>query len=292
MVDQRLRPRHEILRPRQRGMGFERGFVRPTRMDVEEPRVAGGAKGVDGEAAGLLAHPPNLLAQHVGERILLAFAGVEAGEDEDVHAILPFAWPGPDAASADLARRAASFSSIFPGTAPGIGQTGASRHQPVTAAAKLTAENRSKPAISVDMEVPTRPGEDAGAARASTHPLGATPTPLGRGEVPAARPLFHPPSPKPKTARKLMRQHELVERVKTYDPDADEGLLDKAYVYAMTAHGKQFRASGDPYFTHPLEVAGILTELKLDVPTIVTALLHEDRKSTRLNSSHIPLSRM
>jgi GTP pyrophosphokinase len=130
------------------------------------------------------------------------------------------------------------------------------------------------------MTVPTRPAEDEGAAQASTHPLGAPPIPLGRGEVPGAKPIFHPPAPKPKTARKLMRQHELVERVKAYDPDADEGLLDKAYVYAMTAHGKQFRASGDPYFTHPLEVAGILTELKLDVPTIVTALLHDTVEDT------------
>ena len=60
-----------------------------------------------------------------------------------------------------------------------------------------------------------------------------------------------------------------------YDPDADEAVLNKAYVFAMTAHGKQFRASGDPYFAHPLEVAAILTDLKLDVPTIVTALLHD-----------------
>ena len=58
-----------------------------------------------------------------------------------------------------------------------------------------------------------------------------------------------------------MRQTELVARVKAYDPDADEALLDKAYVYAMKAHGKQFRASGDPYFAHPLEVAAILTDL-------------------------------
>jgi (p)ppGpp synthase/HD superfamily hydrolase len=72
-----------------------------------------------------------------------------------------------------------------------------------------------------------------------------------------------------------MRQTDLVERVLAYDPDADEALLNKAYVYAMTAHGKQFRASGDPYFAHPLEVAAILTDLKLDVPTIVTALLHD-----------------
>ena len=77
-----------------------------------------------------------------------------------------------------------------------------------------------------------------------------------------------------------MRQHELVERVKAYDPGADEALLNRAYVYAMKAHGKQFRASGDPYFSHPLEVAAILTELKLDVPTIVTALLHDTVEDT------------
>src|SRR5690242_12040948 len=73
-----------------------------------------------------------------------------------------------------------------------------------------------------------------------------------------------PAAQKAKT-RRLMRQTELVDRVKAYDPDADEDLLNKAYVYAMKAHGKQFRASGDPYFAHPLEVAAILTDLKLDV---------------------------
>jgi len=87
-------------------------------------------------------------------------------------------------------------------------------------------------------------------------------------------------APRPKPKRKLMRQTELVDRVKAYDPDADEALLNKAYVYAMTAHGKQFRASGDPYFVHPLEVAAILTELKLDVPSIVTALLHDTVEDT------------
>jgi RelA/SpoT family (p)ppGpp synthetase len=75
--------------------------------------------------------------------------------------------------------------------------------------------------------------------------------------------------------RRLMRQYELVERVLSYDPDADEELLNRAYVYAMKAHGDQKRASGDPYFSHPLEVAAILTELKLDDATIATALLHD-----------------
>src|ERR1700743_2145207 len=72
--------------------------------------------------------------------------------------------------------------------------------------------------------------------------------------------------------RKLMRQADLVERVTAYDPQADEAMLNKAYVYAMTAHGKQFRASGDPYFAHPLEVAGILTALLHDTieDTLVT----------------------
>src|SRR5580765_9113858 len=84
------------------------------------------------------------------------------------------------------------------------------------------------------------------------------------------------PRPRPR----LMRQTDLVDRVKDYDPDADEALLNRAYVYAMRAHGKQFRASGDPYFAHLLEVAAILTDLKLDVATIITALLHDTIEDT------------
>ncbi|MEQ1716209.1 MAG: bifunctional (p)ppGpp synthetase/guanosine-3',5'-bis(diphosphate) 3'-pyrophosphohydrolase [Hyphomicrobium sp.] len=82
----------------------------------------------------------------------------------------------------------------------------------------------------------------------------------------------------------MMRQYELVERVLKYDPNADEALLNRAYVYAMKAHGNQKRASGAPYFSHPLEVAAILTELKLDDATVATALLHdviEDTDATR-----------
>ena len=82
----------------------------------------------------------------------------------------------------------------------------------------------------------------------------------------------------------MMRQYELVERVLSYDPKADEALLNRAYVYAMKAHGNQKRKSGDPYFSHPLEVAAILTGLKLDDATIATALLHdtiEDTEATR-----------
>jgi guanosine-3',5'-bis(diphosphate) 3'-pyrophosphohydrolase len=81
----------------------------------------------------------------------------------------------------------------------------------------------------------------------------------------------------------MIRQFQLVERVKSYDPNADEDALNKAYVFAMKAHGQQKRASGAPYFSHPLEVAGILADLKLDSASIITALLHdvvEDTDST------------
>ncbi|PTW61318.1 GTP pyrophosphokinase/guanosine-3',5'-bis(diphosphate) 3'-pyrophosphohydrolase [Breoghania corrubedonensis] len=82
----------------------------------------------------------------------------------------------------------------------------------------------------------------------------------------------------------MMRQYELVERVNRYNPTTDEALLNKAYVYAMQKHGTQMRASGDPYFSHPLEVAAILTDLRLDDATIAVALLHdtiEDTDATR-----------
>jgi len=78
----------------------------------------------------------------------------------------------------------------------------------------------------------------------------------------------------------MIRQFELVDRVKVYDADANEDVLNRAYVFSMKAHGSQLRASGDPYFSHPLEVAGILTELKLDTDTIVTGLLHDTVEDT------------
>ena len=91
---------------------------------------------------------------------------------------------------------------------------------------------------------------------------------------------------KPAQSRKppMMRQYDLIERVRRYNPKTNEALLNRAYVYAMKAHGEQRRASGDPYFSHPIEVAAILTDLKLDDATIAAALLHdtiEDTATTR-----------
>jgi len=78
----------------------------------------------------------------------------------------------------------------------------------------------------------------------------------------------------------MLRQYELVERVKSYAPDADEAALNRAYVYTVQKHGTQKRASGDPYFSHPVEVAGLMTDLQLDQETIITALLHDTVEDT------------
>src|SRR3984885_1774687 len=91
-------------------------------------------------------------------------------------------------------------------------------------------------------------------------------------------------APPAKTCKRLMRQFEQADRGKQSNRKAEEDLLARAYVYAMKAHGKQKRASGDPYISHPLEVAAILTDLKLDDATIAAALLHdtiEDTDATR-----------
>src|ERR671917_627712 len=78
----------------------------------------------------------------------------------------------------------------------------------------------------------------------------------------------------------MLRQYELVEKVRGYDPEADEAMINRAYVFSMKAHGSQKRASGDPYYSHPIEVAGILTDLHLDDETIVTAILHDTIEDT------------
>ena len=96
----------------------------------------------------------------------------------------------------------------------------------------------------------------------------------GPAPAPPAPAVQRPPR------RPVIRQYELVERVRSYDPDADEDLLNRAYVFAMKAHGSQLRASGDPYFHHPVEVAGILTGFKLDSASIATALLHDTVEDT------------
>src|ERR1700761_9334105 len=117
--------------------------------------------------------------------------------------------------------------------------------------------------------------------RSGPEPVAVTPVAVATSA--AAKPAKSPRS-------RMMRQYDLVERVRSYNPDTNEDLLNRAYVYAMKAHGSQTRASGDPYFSHPLEVAAILTDLKLDDATIVAALLHdtiEDTEATRAEIDQI-----
>jgi len=87
----------------------------------------------------------------------------------------------------------------------------------------------------------------------------------------------------------MLRQYELVERVKAYNPDTDEALINRAYVFSVQKHGTQKRASGDPYYSHPIEVAGILTSLRLDDETIVTGMLHDTIEDTLTTHDEIAL---
>ena len=85
----------------------------------------------------------------------------------------------------------------------------------------------------------------------------------------------------------MLRQFELVERVRSYDAGVDEAALNSAYVFAMVKHGSQTRDSGDPYFSHPVEVAGILADMKLDSQSIITGLLHDTVEDTNTTLEEI-----
>ena len=101
--------------------------------------------------------------------------------------------------------------------------------------------------------------------RAGGRPAGPTPARAPEGVASAEA------TPRPA----VIRQFELTEKIHAYDPSADTGLIDAAYVLAMRAHGAQKRDNGDPYITHPLAVADILTGYRLDTASIATALLHD-----------------
>lgn len=85
----------------------------------------------------------------------------------------------------------------------------------------------------------------------------------------------------------MIRQFELIEKVKSYNPDADEDAINRAYVFALKAHGEQQRASGDPYFSHPVEVAYFLAGLRLDTASIITGLLHDTVEDTEVTLEEI-----
>src|SRR6218665_2667224 len=78
----------------------------------------------------------------------------------------------------------------------------------------------------------------------------------------------------------MVRQYELIEQVRAYNPKSDVALLNRAYVYSMKAHGSQRRASGEAYLSHPLAVAEILADMHLDDASIAVGLLHDTLEDT------------
>ncbi len=154
-------------------------------------------------------------------------------------------------------------------------QDDAHAQDPIQTAA-TPAPGQNGPAAQTRPDRPASPAETTDAVS----PVASSPEAALRGDAPALT-VPAPTEPAPTEparqggAAKLIRQYELVDMVRAYDRDADEDLLNRAYVFAMKAHGGQMRKSGDPYFTHPLAVAAILTELRADPASVATALLHD-----------------
>ncbi|NNU17131.1 bifunctional (p)ppGpp synthetase/guanosine-3',5'-bis(diphosphate) 3'-pyrophosphohydrolase [Parvularcula sp. ZS-1/3] len=151
---------------------------------------------------------------------------------------------------------------------------------------KPTPETVDEAQVASPQKAAARRGSDARAVE----PQADAPQDKSAGKTDASVPgpaETDVPPPPIGRAPEIVRQYELVELVRAYDPNLDEDLLNKAYVYAYKAHGNQMRASGDPYFTHPVSVAAILADLKLDPVTIATALLHDVVEDTDVSVEEI-----
>ena len=78
----------------------------------------------------------------------------------------------------------------------------------------------------------------------------------------------------------MIRITDILDRISAYHPEADLDLVERAYVYSARIHDGQVRLSGEPYLSHPLEVAGLLTKLKLDTISIAAGLVHDVLEDT------------
>src|SRR6266704_6770076 len=85
----------------------------------------------------------------------------------------------------------------------------------------------------------------------------------------------------------MIRLNDILDKVSAYNPTADHNLIRKAYVYCAKVHQGQTRLSGEPYIIHPMEVAGILADLRLDVPSIITGFLHDTIEDTLATSAEV-----
>ncbi|MCP4621937.1 MAG: bifunctional (p)ppGpp synthetase/guanosine-3',5'-bis(diphosphate) 3'-pyrophosphohydrolase [bacterium] len=73
----------------------------------------------------------------------------------------------------------------------------------------------------------------------------------------------------------MIRVNDIIDKISEYHPNADLGIIERAYIYSARVHEGQVRLSGEPYLSHPLEVAGILTELRLDAISVAAGFLHD-----------------
>jgi GTP pyrophosphokinase len=85
----------------------------------------------------------------------------------------------------------------------------------------------------------------------------------------------------------MIRINDILDKITDYDPEADTGLVERAYIYSARVHDGQVRLSGEPYLSHPLEVAGILADMNLDTVSIAAGLLHDVIEDTHATPEEI-----
>ncbi len=85
----------------------------------------------------------------------------------------------------------------------------------------------------------------------------------------------------------MIRINDIIDKITEYHPDADLDIIDRAYIYSARVHDGQVRLSGEPYLSHPLEVAGILADMKLDVVSVAAGLLHDVVEDTHATIEEI-----
>jgi len=85
----------------------------------------------------------------------------------------------------------------------------------------------------------------------------------------------------------MLRINDIIDKVQSYLTPEDVEMIEKAYIYSASVHQGQVRLSGEPYLTHPMEVAGILTDMKMDAATIISGLLHDTIEDTLTTAEHL-----
>ncbi|MBW2439935.1 MAG: bifunctional (p)ppGpp synthetase/guanosine-3',5'-bis(diphosphate) 3'-pyrophosphohydrolase [Deltaproteobacteria bacterium] len=85
----------------------------------------------------------------------------------------------------------------------------------------------------------------------------------------------------------MIRINDIIDKVAEYQPQTDLDLIDRAYIYSARVHEGQVRLSGEPYLSHPLEVAGILSDMKLDITSVVAGLLHDVIEDTHASPEEV-----